>query len=710
MSEQTEPSGSTADGVDTSVLRLSPAEREEREVTPADVSAALVAVAREGSGEAKDLQGVTLPAVSLDRVTVEPVDRHPLDLRGADIEALSAEEAVLDLPIRLDDADVGRLTLDEARIGGDLDGHDATVGELSAVDAAIDGQVEFERATFEGAVDVDGAEFGHDVSFDESRFEGSVSGRGTTFRGNSNLLDDNTSFTDAAFAGPVTFRQARFGAVHFEHATFEADAQFQSATFDGDAAFDDARFADRADFDEIRVHEDAGFERVTFDGEAHFRGAVVSGGQRTLEDDLSFADAQFDALADFEAVAFRFARFERVRFGDRARFTEAEFDGDARFCEARFEGEAVFKETRFREDGNFTDAVFAATCDFLGAAFEGGSNQTEEDARFHGVRFETDANFRGIRARSGNFRETAFGGVVDFSEASFTDHVEFSPRGIDTDVYVDFTRATIVSGHVEQPSGEWVRYDLTLASLGDVALVADEADRRELLDYFRFCRTEFNEFDGHEFDFGEHRAYLDRNDWVIHTFDEPPDLSPEYAVEMTPDAASTTYLKAKQAASNDGDMEAAGSFRVKRQQFIRQQNAEVARDGDASLWARLTNVGRVTENRLLELTCGYGVRPFRIGIAFLGAPLLFVPLYAFGGQPFLTGAGQLSSLAELSTAAGRATFFEVVHFSYVSYTTIGYGNIGPQGALARLLAAGEAYLSVVLSALFVYALVKRSEL
>lgn len=713
MSEQSESPASVgvdADDADPSVLRLSPAERDERGVTPAEVSAALLAVAREGNAAAKDLRGVTLPAVSLDRVTVEPVDRHPLDLRGAEIESLSAEAAALDLPIRLDDADVGALELDDARIGGDLVGHDATVGEFSAADATFEQEVEFERATVTGAVDVDGAEFRHDVSFDDSRFEAPVSGRGATFRGDSNLLDDNTSFTGAAFAAPVTFRQAAFGAVHFEEARFEADAGFQSATFDGDAAFDDAHFAGRADFDEIRVHEDAGFEATTFEGEAHFRGAVVTGGQRTLEDDLSFADATFGALADFEAAAFRFARFERTHFAGRAEFTEAAFDGDARFCGARFEGEAVFEEARFRADGNFTDAVFAAACDFVGAAFEGGANQTEEDARFHGVRFETDANFRGIHARSANFRETAFGGVVDFSEASFTERVEFAPHGIDTDVYVDFTRATVVSGHVEQPSEEWVRYDLTLASLGDVHLVADPDDRRELLDYFRFCRTEFNEFDGHEFDFGEHRAYLDRNDWEIHTFDEPPDLSPEYAVEMTPDAASTTYLKAKQAARNDGDMEAAGSFRVKRQQFVRRQNAAVVRDGDASPWARVTNLGRVAENRLLELTCGYGVRPLRIGVAFVGAPLVFAPLYAFGGQPFLTGAGQLSSLAELSTAAGRATFFENVHFSYISYTTIGYGNIGPKGALARLLAAGEAYLSVVLSALFVYALVKRSEL
>jgi hypothetical protein len=85
-------------------------------------------------------------------------------------------------------------------------------------------------------------------------------------------------------------------------------------------------------------------------------------------------------------------------------------------------------------------------------------------------------------------------------------------------------------------------------------------------------------------------------------------------------------------------------------------------------------------------------------------------LYAFGGQPFRTGAGQLSSIRELASPAGRAILFKNLYFSYITFLTIGHGNIGPQGALARVFAGLEVYLSVILGGLVLYALVKRSEL
>ncbi len=582
---------------------------------------------------------------------------------------------------------------------------------MSAFDAAFHDQFEAEAATVDGPVELDEAAFHQDVTFDNATFGDTVSARASEFYGDSNLFDDNTSFTGATFRDTVTVQQATFGAVHFEEAVFEGVADFQEAVFDGDVEFTDARFGGTADFDEITVGEDIAFDGVGFGGVAQFRGATFAGGQRTLEDDTTFAGAVFDDDASFAAAAFRFATFAEAVFHGRSVFREAAFDDDARFERVEFHGEAIFEEVRFRGDAAFDDAVFRERCEFRGTTFAGGANRVEADAGFAGARFETDAGFQAVSARTAEFTGTAFGGEIDFTDAELTEFVEFAPRGIDTDVYVDFTRAKLQSGEIHQPSDEWVRYDLTRASLGDVQFVADGAgEERDLLDYVRFCRTEFTEFDGHDFDFGAHRDYLERNDWTIHTFDEPPTGEVTYAVEMTPETTATTYLKAKQAARADGETKIAGEFRVKRQRFIRGESLAVVRDGDASPLARLKNAGRVAENALLGITCGYGMRPLRIAAAFLISPLVFVPLYAFGGSAFATSAGQLDTLGSLATAGGRATFFELVHFSYVSYTTIGYGNIGPTGALARLSAAAEAYLSVVLSALFVYALVKRSEL
>ncbi|QLH77039.1 pentapeptide repeat-containing protein [Halosimplex rubrum] len=705
--------GDAGDGLGpaTEVLRLSPGERAERGIGDETVREAFLTVVREGDADAKDLRGVELPAIDLDRLTVEGADRHPVDLRGATIESLSARFATIRLPVRLDDATVGDVTLDEAHVEEAILADGATVtGELEAFETEFAGDVEFEGATFEGRFDVDESTFANDVTFDAATFRGPVEARAAEFYGDSNLLDDNTSFTGAAFESDADFRQTGFGFTHFERATFAGEANFQEARFDGDAEFDEAVFEGFADFDEARFDGDTGFADVTFAGDADFRGATFSGRERALDEDVTFARSTFAGDADFRHARFRFVTFAEVDFEGVTHFEEAEFDADATFVGARFAAEADFDEARFREDADFSGVEFAARAVFRGAEFTGGANFLEDDLTFEGAHFAADADFHDAEITSANFVDTAFGGEIDFSGARFSERIDFEASQVEGDAWVDFTRAKIVTGRITQPAENWVRYDLTLASLGDVDLVAiAEGDHRRLLDFFRFCRTEFTEFDGHEFDFSGHREYLDRNAWAIHEFHEPPDADPDYELEMTPEVVETTYLKAKQSAAAVGDMKVAGEFRVKRQQYSRAKNLEVVRDGSAATWTRVKNLGRATENYFLGVTCGHGMRPIRIGFAFVLAPLLYVPFYAFGGGPFRTAAGQLSVAAALSPE-GLATLFDVARFSYISYTTIGYGFLGPEGRIAEVLAASEAYLSVVLSALLVYALVKRSEM
>jgi len=703
--------GDATEAVDASVLHLSPEERAERGVSDDEVREAFHAVLRAGDAEDKDLRGVTLPAVELDRQTVEGVDRHPVDLRDATIESLSATFATVRLPVRLDGATVGDLTLDEARVEEALLADGARVtGDFDAHEAHFAGDVEFEGAAFEGQFDVDEATFDNDVSFDDATFEAPVAARAVEFYGDSNLLDDNTSFTGAVFEDRVDFRQAEFGFTHFERATFAAEANFQEAAFDGDAEFDDAVFEGVADFDEARFDGDTGFADVTFRGDADFRGATFSGGERALDDDVTFARSTFHGDAAFERARFRYTNFTEATFAAAAHFEEATFTADADFPQTRFQGDADFDETRFHQDADFTVAEFSGECVFRGAEFSGGANFLEDDLCFEGAHFGSDADFHHAEVSSANFVDTSFGGQIDFSDAVFFDRIDFEATQVADDAWVDFTRAKIKSGVVAQPADNWVRYDLTLASLGDVELTAAaDEDHHRLLDFFRLCLTEFTEFDGHEFEFGAHREYLDRNAWAIHEFHEPPGADPDYAVEMTPGVVETTYLKAKQSAASLGDMKVAGEFRVKRQQFSRKENLAVVRDTDQPLWTRVKNLGRATENYFLGVTCGHGMRPIRIGFAFVLAPLLYVPFYAFGGSLFRTAAGQ-ASLGEVFTPGGMATLFDIARFSYVSYTTIGYGFLGPEGRAAEVFAASEAYLSVVLSALLVYALVKRSEM
>jgi hypothetical protein len=193
-------------------------------------------------------------------------------------------------------------------------------------------------------------------------------------------------------------------------------------------------------------------------------------------------------------------------------------------------------------------------------------------------------------------------------------------------------------------------------------------------------------------------------------FDDPVDRT--YAVEMTPEVVETTYLNAKKSASAAGDMKAAGEFRVKRQQYARKKHLDIAGDATSGLGTRLKNGIRAAENAFLGVTCGHGMRIFRIFAVFAIVPLLFAPIYAFGGPPFaLEGVSQPESIsAALTTPGGQAQLFEILSFSYITFLTIGYGFNGPQGWAARILAPFEVYLSVILGGLVLYALIKRSEM
>ncbi|SEQ85106.1 pentapeptide repeat-containing protein [Natrinema salaciae] len=699
--------------VDPAILRLSPAEREARGITDDEVRETFRSVLVYGSEEQKELEGVTLPELSLDRTTLESVDRHPVDLSGATIEGLSLGHARVTVPLVLDEATIGSLRLRQTHVEAPVSCSNATVtGETTLFEARFDDDVSFDGTTFEGPVDCDEATFRDDVRFDDATFDDDVTFRAAECHGDSNHLEDNTTFSEATFRADVTFRETEFGFTRFDDVTCHENAVFREATFTGDADFRGVEFGADADFDEVRFEDDTAFDDAAFRGRTTFRGGTFAGGARTLIDDASFVGATFHGDVTFRRASFRYVTFEAAAFRAVARFESTAFAGDADFPDVSFDRGVDFDEGRFREDADFSGVRFDGPSTFRGCEFLGGANHLKDDVSFEGARFADDVDFHDAEIASANFQETAFGGTVDCSRCVVSERIDIEAHGIDDDVFVDFTRAKIRSGRIVQPAEGWVRYDLTLASIGDVDLAAERTrDHRQLLDYFRFCRTEFDEFDGHTFDFSGHRGYLDRNDWTIHGFDQPPadGVDRDYALEMTPEVVESTYLKAKQSAGEIGDMKTAGEFRVKRQRYSRHKNLEAVRDRNAGLMTRTKNLGRAVENWFLGITCGHGMRPMRIGIMFAIAPLFFAIPYAFGGSPFETGAGQLS-IGDLATADGLGVFYENVYFSYVSYTTIGYGNIAPEGPLARLLAGSEAYLSTILAALLVYALVKRSEL
>lgn len=694
------------------LLGLSPAARDQRDVTPTDVRDALLELIRSGDADDKRIEDATVPELRLDYQTIESDNTHPVVFRNCAFpDGIYAVNADVTLPVHFQNCTIAGFRVDSARFEYDLSIRDSDVtGELDGFEARFDRDADLAGTTFQAPVTLDEATFADDTSFDDATFEAPASFRGTTFTGRSNELDDNASFDGVTFQAPASFQQATFGSTSATDVTFQDTATFGGTRFTGDATFADSVFHDAATFDETRFREDVAFTDCSFRHQAQFRGATFEGGARTLKDDANFEGVTFHGDVVFRAAQFRYANFHEAVFEADAVFEATGFDGDGEFEAATFSGPAHFDEARFDGDADFSTVQFDSEAAFRGAVFDGDSRHHDKSAVFRDAVFTTAANFTDAVFDSANFAHTEFSGVTDFTRAEFTDDFEFIAEATDESTFVDFTDAILKEGRITQPTEQWVRYDFTQASLGDVELAAARpGGEREILDYFRFCVTEFNEFDGYEFDFSAHTYYFDRNNWNLHEFDDGG-TDREYALELTPQHIETTYLKAKQAASAGGYIKAAGEFRVQRQRHARRKHAGIARDTTADGRVRLTSASRAAENFFLDATCGYGMRIGRILIVFLLAPLFPALLFAFGGPQFQTGAGQVSSLTELTTVAGQATLFENVYFSYITFLTIGYGDIGPLGSLARVLAGLEVYLSVILGGLVLYALIKRSEL
>ncbi len=157
----------------------------------------------------------------------------------------------------------------------------------------------------------------------------------------------------------------------------------------------------------------------------------------------------------------------------------------------------------------------------------------------------------------------------------------------------------------------------------------------------------------------------------------------------------TAYRLAKQAAVARGDYRRAGHYHYAEQAAHEYGNR--VRCGMRP-W-RLRFWICMLELIFARVVFGYGEKPQRALLAGVGLIVAMALLY------FTVSGIAPSSLSLAEQAGYRPSLGECIHFSAVTFTTIGYGDLVPKSSI-RLLADAEGFLGAALMALFVVGLAR----
>lgn len=706
----------TENGGDYCLFHMSDKKRSEHNVSNEDISQRIVDNMNSDERELNEYIGANLPRVTFSYDKVDGKTNHPLNFQYATIDDLDLTRSNVKQGINISNAKIGSISLEDATIHGDFVANGTEFnGSVNMEESNFLRNGEFEGAVFNDEAVFDEMVFNDESTFVDAVFKNIAKIRGVTFSGKSHEIDNNADFTGCTFENVAMFDHSDFEHVKFKDLSFKDLASFNQCEFNGDTIFTGSVFYSDTEFKNVIFEENAVFENTRFKSKLDFSQSEFYGGNSSVNGGLIFKNSEFEDVvllnhcefhrSDFSGVVFHNnvnvresnfhedAIFKGVEFKKECDFEESEFEEDLDFSDAKFNQEADFDETNFYGDVKFESAVFRGDAVFRGAEFLGDSRHLNYNVTFDNTKFKGPAFFDNVKFRTASFLHTEFSENCDFEESEFTERVNFEIEpNCNSKLYVDMTEAEISEGSITLDSSGSVVYDMTEAVVGDVKLSTEAGSTRyELLDYFRFCRSVF---DG--FEFSNHYDYFERNKWNIHDFADD-DIDVEYSVPMTYSNIEQTYNNASGNASDNSEKKAAREFSVKRHRFSRRKNKKMGLDTSEPLnfKTRMQKLVGASLNYFLDVSCGYRTKLLRItAITFVVIPFVFALFYALGG-PFETTAGSI-----FASSNPILTFAENLHFSYITFTTVGYGNNGAIAPGSATLTAIEGSLSVMFGVLF----------
>jgi len=544
-------------------------------------------------------------------------------------------------------ATFGNLTLEEREVGAD----DNFPIHMEACE--ITGELNLRRSVVAQPLFINGSRI-RDITCKDAEFARDVEFSGSVF-------DGTTDFTYTVFAKDA----------EFWNAVFDREVSFYASSFEEYAEFRDVTFSGRALFKYARVSRDLEAWDATFEGEANFNSMLVENTAEfrhsTFAEEVEMEEVKVYDNIEFRNARFaKFVTFEHLTVGGDAHYWNTKFEGRTRFWACEFQGyfecneegrDDTTKNASFHDDVTFRYTVFTNDAEFWSAVFEGDADF--RDTRFHGTT---------------EFQNVTFHGSVDFTGASHS-YIDFSAV-TSTESRIKLIDNELPEGTITQPEHGETYYDLSQSSVGDLDLSSPSDG--SVFKYFKFYRTDFSGFD-----FANHRSELNKS-WSIHvTADEEIENAPPADLE-------TTYLKAKNGASDVGDTHAASEFFLRERKYQRRSYFGQLLGAD-TIRERATHLYKWGASWMYNLTCGYGERPFRtVGFGLL-IIAVFTVIYNY-----------------TVNLPGEETPLRLLTFSIQTFVALLLGGIEPQNQtiLVQFLTAFEAFIGGFAIALFVFALTR----
>lgn len=104
-------------------------------------------------------------------------------------------------------------------------------------------------------------------------------------------------------------------------------------------------------------------------------------------------------------------------------------------------------------------------------------------------------------------------------------------------------------------------------------------------------------------------------------------------------------------------------------------------------------------NMFLNLVAGYGERPLRVLIWWVGIILGYSFIYYFYNGIYIRMANNINSY--------NPKFLEALYFSIVTFTTLGFGDFAPKPGFFQLFASFEALLGAIFMAMFIFVFARK---